>query len=170
VVKVEKESFRGPDPIADRIRWYMDNYPINQVVCDAGGLGNGYILHFNDMRSLPVLAAEKREKCAYIELLNGELDGDPPRLVVDPSCLPLIGEIEILSWNDKRTDCAPGSIDHCCDAMLYGWRACTAYANEDDPGEAPAPGSKEASEMWEQDWRQKWSSGQQRKPKSYWER
>jgi hypothetical protein len=167
VVKAEKGAFRGPDPIADKIREYVDNFPITQIVCDAGGLGNGYILHFNDVCQLPVIAAEKREKCAHIEFVNGALDGK--KLLVDPSSAALIGEIEILPWNEKRTDSAPGCPDHACDAMLYGYRACTAYANQDDPAPPPVRGSKEASNQFERAWRDDWSSVKQRQKKSWWE-
>ena len=168
IMHAEKGSFRGPDPIAEKIREFMNRYPIEQIVCDAGGLGGGYILHFNDVCSLPVIPAEKRDKCANIEFMNGAFDGN--RLFVDPSCTPLISEMEILSWNEKRTDCAPGSIDHACDACLYAFRSCTAYANPDDPGQAPKIGTKEHADAWEAGWRQKWGNVRHdRGKKEYWE-
>lgn len=163
-VSATKESGMSPDSIADRIQSYTSARKIDRIVCDAGGLGGGYIKHFVETRKLPVEPAEKKDKSGTIELLNGELDGG--RFMIDPCCSQLIGEIEILPWNEKRTDAALGCHDHCCDAMLYAWRATTAYANE-EPVVNTIRGTAEHAAEQEKKWRQRWSKPKQRR--EYWE-
>lgn len=99
-------------------------------------------------------------------MCNGELDAG--RLYIDPGCPQLIAEIEILPWNEERTDAVPGAADHICDAFLYGTRACMAYANQLDAVEAPKPGTEEFNNAWTRNWRDRWSKQQPKR--EWWER
>ena len=128
VCEAEKVIAPGPDDVADRIQGYMERLgsKLHTIVCDPGGLGAGYVSHFVERRRLPVEPAEKKDKAGHIEHLNGDFDGN--RLLIDPQARALLDEIEILPWDDKRLDSKEGCPDHCCDGMLYGWRACRAYA------------------------------------------
>lgn len=163
VVSSMKEAAMSPDSIADRINTYQSARNVEKVVCDAGGLGGGYIKHFNQTRRLAVEAAEKKDKAGTIELLNGELDAE--RLLVDPCCVSLIEEWEILPWNEQRTDSADGCPDHNSDSALYAIRASLAYANPDPSEPEAKPGTPEYVAAWEERWRQRWS---QPKPKKDW--
>jgi hypothetical protein len=161
-----KEAAMSPDSIADRINTYQSGRNVEKVVCDAGGLGGGYIKHFNTTRKLAVEAAEKKDKAGAIELLNGELDAE--RLLVDPCCTALVEEWEILPWNEQRTDSADGVANHISDAALYCARACLAYANPEPGNPALKQGTPEYAAAWEERWRQRWS-----KPKEkhdWWDR
>jgi hypothetical protein len=155
IVSATKEASMSPDSIADRIKSFIEHRKLDSIVCDAGGLGAGYIKHFVESKKLPVVAAEKRDKAGTAELCSGDFDAQ--RLMIDPGCGALISELEILPWNDKRTDSAPGCADHMADAMLYSWRAATAYANNEPPEASPKPGSAQAGELEMQRWRARWA-------------
>lgn len=164
-VSAVKEAALAPDTIANRIETYRAKYNIERIVCDAGGLGNGYIKHFTETRQLPVEPAEKKDKAGAIEMLNGEFDGG--RLFIDPGCHQLISEIEILPWNEERTDSAPGAADHACDSLLYAHRATYAYANKPDPIPEPKYGTPEYAAQFERKWRDRWS--QPKKKLEWWD-
>lgn len=148
VLRADKYAGMGPDEIAEEIR---GRRVFDRIVCDPGGLGGGYIKLFRERYGLPVLEAQKKDKAGTIELLNGAFDGD--RLRVDKRAKDLIEELELLTWNAKRTD--GDGIDHCCDAMLYAWRETYSYAEVEkcseksrDPLDAAMRSPKTAPRPW----------------------
>jgi hypothetical protein len=103
------------------------------MVGDAGGLGAGYIDEAQKRFKLPIEAAEKTEKLAYIRLMNGELERSHIK-VVESECQPLITEWLELPWDEDaktgREKEAEGFDNHCADGCLYAWRRTHAYAQE----------------------------------------
>lgn len=109
-------------------------------------------------------------------LLNGDLAESRPRFqgsishgrpptaemgVAGGSCEALIKELLELPWNKERTKPEDGFEDHCCDALLYGWRACRAFLAEPTPVHIPEEDrlvkeieeryiKKQKMEWWEQ--------------------
>ncbi len=132
-----------PSTGAEELKRLLPMFNADHAVVDAGGLGNGYIEEWRQRWGLPVVPAEKREKFAYVELLNGELDLG--RLLVDDGAATrdLVDELELLQWNEDRTDFDDRFSDHCVDAWLYSWRACYAWTEKDAPDAGPSAGSRE---------------------------
>lgn len=129
---------------------------------DEGGLGKGYSDLWRkraqaewerEQRRFPgIVAADKRDKMAHVELMNAELDRGRLLIVDCPETLPLVEEIELLQWNDERDDFDPRFEDHATDGWLYGWRDCYAY-NEKLPAEEPTAEQKmvrAAERAWKQ--------------------
>lgn len=129
---------------ADELRRLMAMFPkVSTIVVDAGGLGAGYVEDWRKRESLPVKAAEKRDKLGAIKMLNGELDAGNITLV-QGKAEPLAGELDILQWDEDRDDYDDRFPDHCADSWLYSWRECYAWAERAKPKEAPLPGSPAA--------------------------
>jgi hypothetical protein len=142
------EAGLGPSDVADRIeeaqaRSKADYGPDAwcYAVMDEGALGKAYGNEFRRRHGMAVRPAKKTEKKGYRRELNGDFEKGRV-LLVESECVPLIGELETLIWNDSRTDPKPGLADHCSDGLLYGWRDARAYASE-APDQQPPPGSPE---------------------------
>ncbi len=134
-----------PSTGAEEVKRLMALYSATHAVVDAGGLGNGYVEEWRQRHSLPVQAAEKRHKFAYVELLNGELDVG--HLLIDDGAATrdLVEELELLQWNEDRDDFDDRFADHCVDAWLYSWRDCYAWLEE----QLPPPGPEAGTSAWE---------------------
>lgn len=105
------------------------------VVVDEGvDLGYGYEWQRRKAGALFVKAAQKREKRAYIEILNTELDSK--RAMLGPDAAPLADELDLLQWDEDRKKYDDRFPDHLSDAWLYAWRECYAWL------ERPAPKDK----------------------------
>ena len=113
------------------------------VVADAGALGKGYVREWNIRHQLGVLEAKKLEKRAYIEHLNDALDSGALKVVDDEETRELVEEIEIMQWNEDRTDIDDQYVAHAAEAWLYSWRHCFSWAEAAKKPEGPAPGSRE---------------------------
>jgi hypothetical protein len=138
VYVVESVHHRGklPEEAAGITRELVERYHPHRLVGDAGGLGKPYVEEFN--RRFPagirMVAAEKTEKRANIELINGDLGSGRLKLLM-PACTDLAEQMKTLPWaNDEREYEHQGYSNDLCDSCLYGWRAHRAYLNE-----APAP-------------------------------
>lgn len=129
------------------------------LVGDGGNLGGiVYIDAINerlvDTTGQEMIGAQKSEKRAYIELLNGDLragllllcDGPVQWILDDPDapavlkeaalhgCAPLMDEMETLPWaNEARLKEHAGHANHCCDSNLYDWRHLSAYLSDAAP-------------------------------------
>lgn len=105
------------------------------LVGDTGGLGKAYAEEWNRRHAgrgdMPgMLAAEKTEKRANIELLNTELRTQR-LMLVQPGCKDLADEVTVLPWYDSdRLKEHPAYANHCADSMLYAFRHCYAYLHE----------------------------------------
>src|SRR5205807_2475481 len=98
----------------------VDTYRPERVVVDSGGLGKAFVEEMKQRHGLPVQAAEKTHKAAYVALLNGDLDAS---LVKVRRTGPLAGEWSVLAKDpDDPTKEAENLPNHCSDAALYGWR------------------------------------------------
>ena len=132
------ESFKSPGLIpsacAEKVRELQARYDFDRIVGDIGGLGKGYAEEMRQRYSIPIEPAEKRNKLGYISLLNGAFSRGE-LLIVKGRNQDLIRELEELPWNEARTAPEEGFEDHLCDALLYGWRAATAFAEEPAPDE-----------------------------------
>lgn len=118
-----------PSSVAEIIKKLNSSYGgFESIVCDAGALGKGYVEEFRRRHSLPVRAAEKRDKLGYRRLINGDFERGV-LLVVEPKNSGLVKELESLQWDSKGLDAQPGQPDHLTDCMLYATREAKAYAS-----------------------------------------
>lgn len=135
-------NFKSPHLTVDDFEqeiWYAINrfgYP-EVTVGDAGALGKTIVETLNS-RGLGIVAAEKREKYDYIELINSDFDSGKVKIIERSD---LDDEMSILQWDlskDKSRDHRmlvrtgklredPGCANHLCDAMLYAWRYSNHY-------------------------------------------
>lgn len=156
-----------PADCADITGWLVDRTQPDVLVGDGGNLGgNIYIDAVNhrlgDRTRQQMMSAQKSEKRAYIEIMNGDLrtgrvrfskgpvrwvlaeEGAPAavREAAERGCEPLCDELETLPWaNEARVREHAGHDNHCADSSLYAWRHFSAYlAEAEAPKRDPVPG------------------------------
>lgn len=115
--------------------------PVATVV-DSGGLGKAFVLEMQQRHGLPVEAAEKQSKAAFVELMNDDFTAG--RIHLDKSG-PYAAELRTLAKDaDDPLKEDSRFANHLCDAGLYGWRAALHYLGV-EPEELPPPGTAEAA-------------------------
>lgn len=158
VVESYQKTKLIPDAVAVEVEHLDEIYGFEAIVADTGGLGKAYSETMIQKYGIPVEAAEKRNKNAAIEHLNGDLRSNALQ-VYRPGNEELLHDASLLSWNyDKIDERAFGghtlrdklaiddrTPDHLTDAMLYGHRKCRGYLYSGEP-DAPEEGS---SAWWE---------------------
>lgn len=147
---VESIHRRGllPEQASEVTRELVERYRPHRLVGDAGGLGKPYVEEFNrrHFAGIKMVAADKVEKRAHIELINGDLGAGRLKLLL-PACDDLAEQMKTLPWaNDQREQEHQGYPNDLCDSCLYGWRAHRAYLNE-APAQ-PKPRPRPDSEEW----------------------
>lgn len=122
------QSHKQRGMIPDDAGAYVKELPFKyrKIVGDTSGLGKGYSEQMRQRFSIPVEPAEKINKAGFIDLLNGALSRGLLKIVRSTN-EPLIDELRALAWNESRTKEVDGMDNHLCDALLYVWRASTAY-------------------------------------------
>lgn len=132
---------------AGHLKALIAEFPgIRYAVVDEGGIGAGYTREWRQRHQLAVVPAEKRERNAYIEFLNDDLDQDRIKLV-EPETKPLIEELELAQWDEDRKDIDDRFLKHAIDGWLYGWRDCRAWGEKDSPADKPQKGTPEYERM-----------------------
>lgn len=165
---LHSEKHRGmiPSAAAARVKELEKDWPFDRIVGDVGGLGKGYAEEMRQRWSIPIEAAEKRNKLGYIKLLNGAF-ANGELLISAGANDELVTELEELPWADEEHDReAEGFSNHLTDAMLYGWRDAYAFVEKDPPPPKPLPGTAEyaAAEekrMWDSAKRQRVKQNQE---------
>lgn len=135
VVESYKRSQLIPSVIAAHVEALTRRYDFESIVADTGGLGKPIVEEMIQRYGLPIKAAEKRQKLAAIELLNGDLRNGNIKIVRETNGA-LLDEIRTLQWNERRNGPMDKDDDHLADAFLYGWRECKSFAagwEENDP-------------------------------------
>ena len=121
------------------------------MVGDSGGLGAAYMLEMQKHWAIPVEPAEKKNKRAFIRLMNGELANG--RFKVIPAfCPEWTSQATCLMWkNDNKLIENPSQENDATDAMLYCWRECRHYiTRERQPKEDKDPYELAAEERYRQ--------------------
>jgi hypothetical protein len=142
VLRSWKEEGCIPSRAAEIVKELEHDYRFDRIVADIGGLGKGYAEEAIQRFGVPIEAAEKQNKRGYIDLVNGAL-ARGELVLVGEDCDDLRKEWLELPWHENRQREADGFANHCADATLYGWRACTGFLERAEPA-APAPGTPEA--------------------------
>ena len=140
-----------PEQAAEFTRELVDEFKPHRLVGDSGGLGKPYVMAYNERFNTgqQMEPADKQEKRANIELMNGDLGSGRMKILL-PECEDLAGQMENLPWaSSAREKEHAGYKNHRTDSALYAWRAHSAYLH-DTPSKSwrtPVPGEPEY-ESW----------------------
>lgn len=126
-----------PSAVAAHVERLREKYSFRTIVCDTGGMGKVVAEEMKQRFGIPIKAAAKRDKLAYLEFTGGELRSGRIK-VLRHANQALIDDLVGLAWNDDRDDCSPGSRDHLPDAFLYGEREIASWG-ETGLGDAEGP-------------------------------
>jgi hypothetical protein len=126
-----------PSAVAAHVERLREKYAFRTIVCDTGGMGKVVAEEMKQRFGIPIKAAAKRDKLAYIEFTAGELRSGRIK-VLRHANQALIDDLCTLAWNDERDDASPGSRDHLPDAFLYGEREISSWG-ETGLGDAEGP-------------------------------
>lgn len=146
-----KQSGLIPSAVAAHVEALRERFNFDAIVADSGGLGKGYVEEMKQRFGLPILAAEKQHKHAFIEHLNGDLHANVLQ-IIEASNQYLIHEASLLQWredsiylttsgtrngkpSDQRRKEDPRFDNHLLDAFLYAYRHCRQWMHE--PEENP---------------------------------
>jgi hypothetical protein len=147
IARCTKHKDMPPGDGADHLRSLFAEFTaLRYAVVDEGGLGKGYTSEWRRRHSLSVVAAQKTERNAYIEHMNGALDDDLIKLLTDGT-KPLVDELELAQWDEDRKDIDDRFLSHAIDSALYGWRDCYAWGEGDSPPGQPKKGTPEYDQM-----------------------
>lgn len=128
VIESYQETGLIPSAVAARVARLQARYTFTSIVVDTGGLGKGYAEEMKQRYHIPVRAAQKRQKAAYIEYLNGDLSNGTIQ-AVQAANRELIADVQRLPWNDDHTDAHSGYPDHLPDALLYAYREMRGFTH-----------------------------------------
>jgi len=128
VVHQVKKSGLIPSKMKDEIEMVKARFSPIKMVGDHGGLGKAIIQEFNQRHLLNIAPAEKTQKFAYIELVNGDLISGLVKIKKDSE---LAKEMVVHQWDpDKRLKEDDRTQNDLCDAFLYAWRESKHYRQE----------------------------------------
>lgn len=148
VVDQFKKSELLPAQMAEEIQKRRERFEPVSIVADHGGLGKAICKEFQERYGIPLKAAEKAQKRAYIELCNGDLLSGAVRIRDNT---PLANEMRVLQWDadrpEKEDERTPNDL---CDSFLYAWREAKHFLGEEKPP-LPKPGTPEAFNREAQD-------------------
>jgi hypothetical protein len=125
VVRAFGRSQMTISKIADTLLELQQQYNPQAIIADTGGLGKSIAEELKARYSLPVLAAEKTDKLAFIETINGDfIDG---KVFVHESAHELIQELSTLGWDENRLHENSSQDNHAADSLLYALRFSRHY-------------------------------------------
>lgn len=113
--------------IAEITKKLVDQYSPVKIVADTGGLGKSLAEELRRRHSIPVHAAEKRDKATYIQLLNDDFKSG--RLKIKTSLNSLINELRFITRGDDGLE-EPDCICDLSDALLYSHRESTHWTHQ----------------------------------------
>ncbi|TXH18357.1 MAG: hypothetical protein E6R03_02280 [Hyphomicrobiaceae bacterium] len=149
ILKSYKRPQMDVTDVAGEVKSFQKQYPNLFVVMDQGGGAKQVVEEIRRRHGIDAIAAEKKDKADYIELMNSDFRTGRIQ-VVEPECQDLISEWMRLSWDStslkKRED--PRLENHCTDSVLYPWRWAFHYLSK-----TPAPKlAADSEESLEQQW------------------
>lgn len=149
VYVLESDEWPGlaPSESAEIAEQWRDRYDMfGHWVGDSGGLGKAFQAEWVKRYDLPLEAAEKQNKLAYIKFLNGDLKRRR-LLIVRETNAKLIDCLGKLPWADATHQKEhPGFANHLTDMLLYGWRHCYHFTSKIRPAEKTI--EQDRNERW----------------------
>lgn len=132
IVDEYKKSEISPEEMAHIINFFNKKYKPVSVVADGNGIGAAYLLQLSKMYSIAVKLAEKKDKVAFIDLLNDDLR--MRRIKINEKLTDILTEINTYQWADVELKILPEvANDHCLDALLYLWRESIHWMGKPEP-------------------------------------
>ena len=141
-VRSWKRAGMAPSEVADAVGKIRSSTTLEKVIWDTGGIGKGYAEEARIRLGLPVCAAEKGDKIAFVRHMADDIRRGCLR-VIEADNRALIEEMAILQWDTDRVKLDDRYEDHLCDALLYAWRDCAHYLVDDPLPAEPEQGSPE---------------------------
>jgi hypothetical protein len=130
VVESYGQSHLIPSEVAQHLERLVAQYRPVRIVADTGGLGKSITEEMKKRYGFNIDAAQKTEKAAAIETLNGDFaDG---RFFVHKSHTELRRQMQVLVKDDKGQE-DPSLPNDKCDAMLYAHRWSRHYWHREKP-------------------------------------
>lgn len=130
VVRAEKFRSWTVHRIALHLQHLMMCERPERIIADTGGLGKMIVEELIQRYSLPIIAAEKTEKMAHIEMVNS--DFREGKLKVCEDLKDLISQYETLQWDENHKETAGQENDQ-ADSVLYPWRYSYHYWHQEQP-------------------------------------
>ncbi len=136
IIDCDKKPGLDITDAANWIRSWMRLYDSPYVVVD--GANKQAVEEMRRRHGLPLIAADKRGKEDFTDLMNAEFAKGAIKL--SPDCDALRDEYAHLSWDErawkrgKRIE-DPKAASHLCDAAAYAWRFSATYLSDDEPVE-----------------------------------
>jgi hypothetical protein len=113
-----------PSQIAEMLEKLIKKYNPIKIVADTGGLGKSITEEMRIRYGLPIIAAEKKDKLAWISLINGAFIDR--QLFINKSLEELKHQYSILVKDEDGLE-DPIMPNDLCDAVLYAWRESRAH-------------------------------------------
>lgn len=125
----------GITPLINKLELVIKKYNPLKVVMDTGALGTKIADELRKRYSLPIQAAEKTRKLAFIALLN---DAMRTQKLLARSNSRFALDSQVIEWDyDKSTSDKLVIKDEphsdICDAVLYGFRECLHWLSQAEP-------------------------------------
>jgi len=148
VIETFKQTKMIVSDVAERIRHYLKDHPLCQVVIDLGAQGKQIGEEIRQRFAIPILAADKTGKSGFIEIMNSDLSQAHVK-VVRGKGQDLVDEWSQLIWDpdSARREEHPEYDNHLTDAALYAWRWAYNYAWTNKPKKID-PSSEAAVDAW----------------------
>ena len=150
VIETYKESGMIVSAVADKIKELSNKYEFQTMIVD--NASKQVVEELKQRYYLPLIAAEKRDKRDFIELLNSDLITGNIKLLAEAE--DLIVEWKALVWDERQLLKGkhvehPACPNHLSDAFLYAWRHVYNYSSK-PKGIPPPKGSEaEVDHFWE---------------------
>lgn len=150
--------------VAKMIEYYINKY--NPMACVIDNASKQVVEELKQRFSLPLEAAEKKDKHHFIEIMNADYIQGHIKLVGE-ECEPMRKEYGSLIWDaDAKPKWIehPACENHLSDGALYAWRKCFPYLSQ---ARAPKKSEQEKIEEWFDNKAEEYE-GENAKP--FWER
>jgi hypothetical protein len=128
VVTCFKQTEMDITEVANRIKWYKKEYPIDRVVID--GANKQAVMEIQKRHDVGLTTADKTGKVDFIQIMNAEMIQGKIKLSVDTQDLK--DEYLGLIWDDQslKKQEHPNCANHLTDAALYAWRFCYQFLSQ----------------------------------------
>ncbi len=144
VTHAEEQQHWIPSRIAERIVELRSRLPNSALVMDCGALGKSIAEEFKSRYRLPVVAADKTDKMAFVRMVNDDLELGRVRISRD--CGSLVAEMRLLQRGaDGKEDAR--SKNNLCDGLLYAHRYAKPHLGRPNPRILPLTSDQEAARI-----------------------
>lgn len=115
--------------IAEKMKWFISEHGVSKIVMDTGGLGKMIAEEIRRRHSVPVIAAEKKDKFSFIEVLNADLRTGRVMLPEGKTA----DQLYSIQYDDNRIKEDPYYPNDSADSFLYAYREAWHFINTEKP-------------------------------------